>query len=213
VPLPCRRLSSFTIFRTCPHSAPHHHMHCRFTFKATHRGVCRTPADEAIGRYSAELIKDGDCLQLGIGAVPDSVRSFLKGTTDLGIHTEMFSDGVVDLVNRDMITGARKNFDSGMGGQADFVHGVSCSRGGRSTPAFHSTAVDGTVSRIAPHLDAGTTVCTNRADVHCIVTEDPMAGLGSPASRRYTATVVQLCIDCGCLRPARRPAQGSHLRR
>ncbi len=68
------------------------------------------PIDEAIGGYCAELIRDGDCLQLGIGAVPDSMLGFLTDKRDLGIHTEMFSDGVVDLVNRGVITCARKNF-------------------------------------------------------------------------------------------------------
>ena len=68
------------------------------------------PIDEAIGGYCAELIRDGDCLQLGIGAVPDSMLGFLKDKKDLGIHTEMFSDGVVDLVEAGVITCARKNF-------------------------------------------------------------------------------------------------------
>jgi 4-hydroxybutyrate CoA-transferase len=66
--------------------------------------------DEKIGGYCAELIKDGDCLQLGIGAVPDAILGFLKHKKDLGIHTEMFSDGVVDLVEAGVITCARKNF-------------------------------------------------------------------------------------------------------
>ena len=68
------------------------------------------PIDEAIGGYCAELVRDGDCLQLGIGAVPDSMLGFLKDKKDLGIHTEMFSDGVVDLVEAGVITCARKNF-------------------------------------------------------------------------------------------------------
>jgi 4-hydroxybutyrate CoA-transferase len=66
--------------------------------------------DEKIGGYCAELIKDGDCLQLGIGAVPDSILGFLKEKKDLGIHTEMFSDGAVDLVNEGVINCTRKNF-------------------------------------------------------------------------------------------------------
>jgi 4-hydroxybutyrate CoA-transferase len=69
--------------------------------------------DEKIGGYCAELIKDGDCLQLGIGAVPDSILGFLKLKKDLGIHTEMFSDGVVDLVEAGVITCAKKNFHPG----------------------------------------------------------------------------------------------------
>ncbi len=68
-----------------------------------------TSIDEAIGGYCAELIRDGDCLQLGIGAVPDSVLGFLEEKKDLGIHTEMFSDGVVDLVEKGIITCSRKN--------------------------------------------------------------------------------------------------------
>jgi len=72
-----------------------------------------TKIDEKIGKYCAELIKDGDCLQLGIGAVPDAILRFLKHKNDLGIHTEMFSDGVVDLVEAGVITCAKKNFNPG----------------------------------------------------------------------------------------------------
>ncbi len=72
-----------------------------------------TPNDEKIGGYCAELIRDGDCLQLGIGAVPDAVLGFLKDKKDLGVHTEMFSDGVADLVEAGVITCARKNFHPG----------------------------------------------------------------------------------------------------
>jgi len=72
-----------------------------------------TAADEAIGHYCAELINDGDCLQLGIGAVPDAVLKFLRSKKHLGIHTEMFSDGVVDLVNDGVIDCSRKNFHPG----------------------------------------------------------------------------------------------------
>jgi len=72
-----------------------------------------TDIDEKIGGYCAELIKDGDCLQLCIGAVPDSILGFLKDKKDLGIHTEMFSDGVVDLVEAGVVTCSRKNFNPG----------------------------------------------------------------------------------------------------
>ncbi|HWR68803.1 MAG TPA: acetyl-CoA hydrolase/transferase C-terminal domain-containing protein [Desulfomonilia bacterium] len=72
-----------------------------------------TDIDEKIGGHCAELIRDGDCLQLGIGAVPDSILGFLKHKKDLGIHTEMFSDGVVDLVEAGVITCARKNYHPG----------------------------------------------------------------------------------------------------
>lgn len=72
-----------------------------------------TENDRKIGEYIAELIRDGDTLQLGIGSVPDAILEFLKHKKDLGIHTEMFSDGVVDLVEAGVITCARKNFHPG----------------------------------------------------------------------------------------------------
>ncbi|HEX9056809.1 MAG TPA: acetyl-CoA hydrolase/transferase C-terminal domain-containing protein, partial [Ktedonobacterales bacterium] len=67
----------------------------------------------AIGRQVAELIEDGATLQLGIGAIPDAVLQALADRRDLGIHTEMFSDGVLDLVERGVITGANKALDEG----------------------------------------------------------------------------------------------------
>jgi len=66
-----------------------------------------------IGKNVASLIKDGDCLQLGYGKVPDAVLSFLEDRKDLGIHTEMFSDGVVNLVNKGVINNSKKNFHPG----------------------------------------------------------------------------------------------------
>lgn len=67
----------------------------------------------AIGVRIAELIDDGDTLQLGIGAIPDAVLGALGGHRDLGIHTEMFSDGVVDLVAAGVVTNARKTLHRG----------------------------------------------------------------------------------------------------
>lgn len=66
-----------------------------------------------IGEHVAGLIEDGATLQLGIGAIPDAVLRALAGRRDLGVHTEMFSDGVLDLVEAGVITGARKTFDVG----------------------------------------------------------------------------------------------------
>lgn len=57
-----------------------------------------------IGKYCAELIEDGSTLQMGIGGIPDAVFSCLGGHKDLGIHTEMFSDGLVPLVEKGVIT-------------------------------------------------------------------------------------------------------------
>jgi len=69
--------------------------------------------EKAIGENCAALVKDGDCLQLGIGAIPDAVLLFLTGKKDLGIHTEMFSDGVVKLVEEGVVNNSRKNFNTG----------------------------------------------------------------------------------------------------
>ncbi len=72
-----------------------------------------TENDEKIGSYISTLINDGDCLQLGIGAVPDAILSFLKTKKNLGIHSEMISDGVVDLVNSGVVNCSKKNFHPG----------------------------------------------------------------------------------------------------
>jgi 4-hydroxybutyrate CoA-transferase len=66
-----------------------------------------------VGQNVARLIQDGATLQLGIGAIPDAVLQALTDRRDLGIHTEMFSDGVLDLVEQGVITGARKTLDPG----------------------------------------------------------------------------------------------------
>ncbi|KEZ91810.1 acetyl-CoA hydrolase/transferase family protein [Lacrimispora celerecrescens] len=69
--------------------------------------------EASIGRHIASLVRDGDCLQLGIGAIPDAVLRCLDDKKDLGIHSEMVSDGVVDLYEKGVITGKRKNIDKG----------------------------------------------------------------------------------------------------
>lgn len=71
------------------------------------------PVEEAIGRHCAELIRDGDTLQLGIGAIPDAVLLFLQDKKDLGIHSEMISDGVVSLIEKGVITCRKKTLDRG----------------------------------------------------------------------------------------------------
>lgn len=66
-----------------------------------------------IGRNIAELIDDGATLQLGIGEIPDAVLYYLKEKKDLGIHTEMVSDGVVDLIERGVINNEKKTLHPG----------------------------------------------------------------------------------------------------
>jgi 4-hydroxybutyrate CoA-transferase len=72
-----------------------------------------TEVEKAIGRNCASLIRDGDTLQLGIGSLPDAVLLFLKDKKDLGIHSEMISDGVMELMKAGVITNRRKNYHTG----------------------------------------------------------------------------------------------------
>lgn len=74
-----------------------------------------TPTDieVAIGKNCAALIEDGACLQMGIGAIPNAVLSQLGGHKNLGIHTEMFADGVLPLVEAGVINGKNKAIDKG----------------------------------------------------------------------------------------------------
>lgn len=69
--------------------------------------------ERAIGKNCASLIEDGDTLQLGIGAIPDAVLGFLKEKKDLGIHSEMISDGIVELYEGGVITNRRKSLHAG----------------------------------------------------------------------------------------------------
>lgn len=89
------------------------------------------PVEDAIGAHVAALIPDAATLQLGIGAIPDAVLRRLTGKQDLGVHTEMFSDGMVDLIRAGNVTNMRKQLHRGrtvtsfVNGSArvfDFVH-------------------------------------------------------------------------------------------
>lgn len=74
------------------------------------------PADDVarrIGRHIAELVEDGSTLQMGIGTIPDSVLIELGQHRDLGIHTEMLSDGIIHLIERGVVNGIRKTIHRG----------------------------------------------------------------------------------------------------
>ncbi len=220
----------------------------------------RTPEAAEIGRHCASLVEDGSTLQMGIGAIPDAVLAALGGKNDLGVHTEMFSDGVLALLDRGVINGARKSlhrgkvvtsfcmgsrrlyaavaddarfefrpsdyvndpsvigrndrmvslnsalqvdltgqvcadsigavFYSGFGGQVDFIRGAARSKGGKAVIALPSTAKGGTVSRIAPTLDAGAGVVTTRADVDYVVTEWGVASLKGRTVRERALALI-----------------------
>lgn len=72
-----------------------------------------SPVHERIGKIVAEMIPNGATLQMGIGSIPDAVLKNLYNHKDLGVHTELFSDGVVDLVDEGIITGAQKTIHPG----------------------------------------------------------------------------------------------------
>ncbi len=96
-----------------------------------HRPAPETVVEARIGELVAGLVEDGSTLQMGIGGIPDAVLARLHGKHDLGIHTEMFSDGVVDLVEAGVITNRLKavspgrivtSFINGTRRLFDFVH-------------------------------------------------------------------------------------------
>ena len=216
----------------------------------------------SVARNVASLIPDGATLQTGIGAISEAVLSCLGDKNDLGIHTEMCPDGVVDLIESGVINGQRKSihrgkavaafvlgtrrlFDfihenssfefrsisytndpfvvaqndrmvainsalqidltgqvcadsigtkpfSGFGGQLDFIRGAARSRGGVPIIALPSTAVRGTVSRIAPVLEPGAGVVTSRADVHYVVTEHGVAYLHGKSLRERAEALIAI---------------------
>jgi len=87
--------------------------------------------DRKIGRYVAELVEDGATLQMGIGAIPNAVLSMLGNHKDLGVHSEMFADGILPLVDKGVVNGRNKKIDKGkmvatflMGSKNlyDFIH-------------------------------------------------------------------------------------------
>ena len=103
----------FTLASSCPRSQ----IDC-----AVH--VSRTPVevppakigetDLAIARHCAAYIDDGSVIQVGIGAVPDAILRLLHDRRDLGVHSGMIGDGLVDLVEAGVITNARKPIDAGV---------------------------------------------------------------------------------------------------
>ena len=72
-----------------------------------------TPTEVLIGRNCAALVEDGDCIQMGIGALPNALAGELAGHKNLGLHTEMFADGLLRLIKSGVINGACKKIDTG----------------------------------------------------------------------------------------------------
>ena len=72
-----------------------------------------TPTEVLIGKNCAALVDDGDCIQMGIGALPNALAAQLGGHKNLGLHTEMFADGLLRLIKSGVINGACKKIDTG----------------------------------------------------------------------------------------------------
>jgi len=215
-----------------------------------------------IGQNIARLVDDGSTIECGIGRIPQALAEFLRDKKELGVHTEMFSDWIIDLVECGAITCTKKNvnhgkviasfcmgsqrlydyidnnaffefhpteyvndpfvisqhdkmiainvglevdltgqvcsdslgyrFYSGIGGQVDFIRGAARSREGKPIIAMPSTAKDGEVSRIVPHLTEGAGVVTTRGDVHYVVTEHGIAYLHGKSIRERVLSLINI---------------------
>jgi len=97
----------------------------------THVPAAATPIEQAIGEHVAALVPDGATIQMGIGAIPDAALARLFDKHDLGVHTEMFSDRIVDLIEAGVVTNRLKHvhrgrtvtsFVAGSRRLYDFVH-------------------------------------------------------------------------------------------
>ncbi|RWS00016.1 acetyl-CoA hydrolase-like protein, partial [Dinothrombium tinctorium] len=169
-----------------------------------HKIKPRTDVEKAIGKHIAEnLVDNGATMQMGIGGIPDAVLAACENHKDLGVHSEMFSDGVVDLVEKGefiiaqnpKVTAINSCIEvdivgqvcsdsigtrvySGFGGQVDFIRGAALGFDGKGKPilAMPSTTSRGE-SKIVPFLKQGAGVVTTRAHAHYIVTEYGIAEL------------------------------------
>jgi len=106
--------------------------------------------DDAVGRLIAAEIGDGDCLQIGIGGMPNAVCASLlvSGVRDLGVHTEMMTDGLADLYQAGRVTGARKSINPGKSvytfalGSRQLYATLDRNRDMHCCPVEHTNAVD-----------------------------------------------------------------------
>jgi len=215
-----------------------------------------------IAEKTAQLIEDGDTIQMGIGRIPYAIFPFLRDKKDLGIHTEVFGDGTIKLIESGIITckkktlhpgkviasfcmGSRHLYDfvdnnpffefhpsdytsnpfiisqndrmvainaalevdltgqvcadssghlfyGGIGVHCDFIRGAARSRGGKSIIVLPSTTVDGSKSRIVPHLSEGAGVVTTRGDVHYVITEYGIANLRGRNIRHRAMDLIRI---------------------
>ena len=101
-----------------------------------------TDVERAIGGYCAELIGDGSCLQMGIGAIPDAILGFLDDKKDLGVHSEIIGDGVKHLCDIGVINGSRKEINTGKVVCTSFYGSDALYRLADNNPMFELHPVD-----------------------------------------------------------------------
>ncbi len=215
-----------------------------------------------IGLFVSQLVDDGATLQIGFGNLPNAILPYLEGKKDLGIHTQLITDGLLPLFEKKVITNRKKSllpgravaslcmgsarlyryvdnnpmfyfrssefvndpleiarndhlvsissalevdltgqvctdsmgrlFYSGIGDQVDFIRGSAMSKGGFSIIAMPSTAQNGKVSRIVPHLSQGAGVATTRGDVNFVITEYGIAELKGKAISQRVMELAQI---------------------
>ncbi len=105
-----------------------------------------TALEDKIGALVADLVSDGDTIQLGIGGIPNAVGMYLSRKNDLGIHTEMFTNSMMDLILSGNITGAKKNIDTGL-------HVFSFAEGRENIYEFIQNREDCVSRRSAEHIN------------------------------------------------------------
>lgn len=108
-------------------------------------GIQPTELEDRIGAAVAEIVSDGDTIQLGIGGIPNAVGMYLRSKNDLGIHTEMFTNSMMDLILSGNITGRNKNIDRGL-------HVFSFAEGRENLYEFIQSREDCVSRRASEHI-------------------------------------------------------------
>src|SRR5450759_160714 len=151
---------------------------------------------QGIGKYVSRIVEDGDTIQVGYGSIPNAIVANLEGRKHLGVHTELLSDGIADLMKKGVIDNCAKSIDhlfySGIGGQADFMRGAVLAPNGNTILILQSTAEDGKTSRIVPSIQEGAGVTLTRGDVHYVVTEFGIAYLHGQNIRQRAMELISI---------------------
>lgn len=105
-----------------------------------------TELEDRIGAAVADIVSDGDTIQLGIGGIPNAVGMYLRQKNDLGVHTEMFTNSMMDLILSGNVTGMNKNIDRGL-------HVFSFAEGRENIYEFIQSREDCISRRSAEHIN------------------------------------------------------------